>query len=142
MKVRNKFQLSPKALKELDDTILQIDNKKIIRKLETIKMKHLWLSHQVIADIFWITLQTISDWLKLYKDKGIEGLVSWNYNWKDALLSSEQIEIIEKRIREKPFETAKECVHFIQENFWIKYHLHSMQKILKKNFNYHSRNKK
>lgn len=58
------------------------------------------------------------------------------------LLSLEQVEILKSRNKEKPFETAKECKHFIEKEFGIEYHLHSVQKLLKKNFTYLSRNKK
>jgi transposase len=33
------------------------------------------------------------------------------------LLTDEQVEIIKKRAKEKPFSTAKECVEFIKEQF-------------------------
>lgn len=142
MRPQSKFILSERELLELANAEKQLENKKLLRKVQTIKMKHLWLTHQVIANFFWITIQTVTDWLKVYRNEWIQALVNRNYSGKQALLSLEQIEIIKTRVKEKPFRTAKECVHFIKENFWIEYHLHSMQKILKKNFIYHSRNKK
>ena len=41
MKAQSKFKLSKKELLELENVEQQLENKKLLRKVQTIKMKHL-----------------------------------------------------------------------------------------------------
>jgi transposase len=43
-------------------------------------MKHFGLSHQEVASSFGISIQTVTDWLKMYQEKGISELIGWNYS--------------------------------------------------------------
>jgi len=52
------------------------------------------------------------------------------------------LEEIRQKNREKPFDTAKEAKAYIQEKYGLSFHLHYIQKLVKKNFIFHTKNKK
>lgn len=139
--MRKKFVLTKTQKKELTDIEKQVENKKLVRKLQCINMKDKGLTHKVVWEILWVTPKTISGWIKIYREWWVLALLERNYEWKVSLLTHKQLEEIRKYNKENPFDTAKEAKHYIEQNFKIKYHLHWVQKMLKKNFFCHTKNK-
>ena len=75
---------------------------------------------------------TITDWLKAYSKKGIDGILAWGYKGRQSFLTDEQLEKIRQRNDEKPFSNASEAVDYIEEQFGVRYNLSWVQKLLKK----------
>ena len=136
-----KIELSDNQLKELNFTESQLKVPQLSKRVQCVKLKNEWRIHEKIWKFLWVTIETVRVRIKKYIEWWINNLLNWDYKWKIPVLSLDQLEILKKRNKEKPFETAKECKYFIEKNFGFEYHLHSVQKILKKNFTYLSKNR-
>ncbi len=136
------IKLSERTFEEIKFIESQSKNPHFFKRIQCIKLKNEWRTHEKVSKFLDITIETVRVRIKKYTEWWIKNLLSWDYKWKIPLLSLEQLEVLKRRNKEKPFDTAKECKQFIQESFWFEYHLHSVQKILKKNFTYLSKNKK
>ncbi len=66
-------------------------------------------------------------------------MIEWEYKGKQSKLTEKHIEQLKKRHEEKPFDTAKEAKDFMKKELGIDFHLHWVQKLLKKNFNCHTK---
>jgi transposase len=95
--------------------------------------------HEEVADFLDVSIASITNWLKAYRGGGVSALLQWGYKGKVSVLSLKEVEELQKRNKEKPFMTAKEAKKFIEERFGIQWHLHWVQKLLKKNFTVHSK---
>ena len=84
------------------------------------------------VSLIYCSSATIGNWIKTYIEDGLDGLLTWEYKGKASKLSAKQIKELKLRNKEKPFSKAKEAKSYIEENFNIKFHLHWVQKILKK----------
>lgn len=134
-----KINLSPEKLEEIKNAERQINNKQLLRRLQCIKLKNKKWTHNEISEFADVSSHSISEWLKAYKEGGLEKLLKWDYQGKVSVLTeSDQIKI-KTRNEEKPFDTAKEAKDFIKKEFGVDWHLHWVQKLLKKNFNFHIR---
>ncbi len=132
-----KVKFSEKALKELNNAEKQIKNPRLLKKIQCIKLKNKGWKHREISDFFDIRVETISVWLKKYFEEGLTALLTWKYKGKVSILTFENQEELKKINSEKPFDTAKEAKAYIKEHFQIDWHLHWVQKLLKKNFDFH-----
>ena len=65
--------------------------------------------------------------------------MQWNYKGKVSVLSSKELEELKQINLLQPFETASQAKSYIKEKYNIDFHLHWVQKLLKKNFNLHSK---
>lgn len=134
-----KFKLSEAQKREIE--VAEQTNKQIqlLKRIQCIRMRDKGLNNLIISDILGKTDQTISDWVQLYKRKGLSGLLQWNYTGKVSILTADNLFLLEKRNKEQAFETASEAKAYIKSEFGINFHLHWVQKIMKKNFNLHTK---
>jgi transposase len=75
-----KLDLSQKELESLQLSLKTEKNIKIYRRLQCVHFKVLGLKHNIIAGSIGVHPDTVTDWLKLYTIKGIEGLCNLNYD--------------------------------------------------------------
>jgi transposase len=131
-----KIRLTPQQKEEIKEAERQIENKQLLKRLQCIKLKDKKWKHKEIMEFLGVSLSTVSIWIKVYTQEGMQALLKWNYAGKVSLLGKEQQEIIRKRHEEKPFLTAKEAKAFIKEKFGIEWNVSWIQKLLKKNFDF------
>ena len=111
---------------------------KLLRRLQAVKLKDSKWKHEQICSFFGVNKNTVTNWLKAYKKGGVNELLKWDYKGRISILSKEDQEKIKIRNKEKPFDTAKEAKSYIKDEFGIDWHLHWVQKLLKKSFNCHT----
>lgn len=139
---RTKFHLTERQFNEILSAEQQVKNPKLLKKIQCIKLKNIWWKHEKVADFLWVKIPTVTARTKLFEKWWIVKLLARNYAWKVAILSLEQLEGLAQRNKKKSFESAKEAKDFIEKNYHIVFHLHRVQKLLKKNFVCHSKSKK
>jgi len=132
-----KINLNKKQIEEIKEAEQNIKNSQLLKRLQSIKLKDKKWKHKDISEFLWVRLETVSVWIKTYQEWGIETLLQWNYKGKESLLTEDQINELKEKNKESPFNTAKEVMQYIESNFSLKFHLHYVQKLLKKNFDCH-----
>lgn len=132
-----KIELTSEQKLELNNAEMQLDKAQLIKRITAIKLRSKGLSNIEIGEILMKSDQTISNWVQIYLKKGINSLLQWNYEGRPSILSIEMQQKLKDRNAVKPFDKASEAQLYIKEEFDIEYHLHWVQKLLKKNFNLH-----
>jgi transposase len=134
-----KIKLTDKQIEQLNIEESKIKNPTLLKRLQCIKLKNIGWKNKDMAVFFNVCIETISHWLKAYERSGIDGLVKWENKGRVSSLSIEQVESLKEKNKERPFEKASEAKEFIEKNFGVEFHLHYVQKLLKKNFIYHTK---
>lgn len=132
-----KFELTQEQKLELNNAEIQLDKAQLIKRITALKLRDKGMSNIEIGEILMKSDQTISNWVQIYLKEGINSLLQWNYEGRPSILSIEMQQKIKARNAIKPFDKASEAQLYIKEEFDIDYHLHWVQKLLKKNFNLH-----
>ena len=83
--------------------------------------------------------QSISATNRREKQWTIKWLLTWEIKGKASQLTEDQKKELKTKNEEKPFDTAKEVKKYIEDKFKIKFSLHYVQKLLKKNFDFHTK---
>ena len=135
-----KIKLSDKELSDLKSREKQETKVQLLKRLQCIKLKNNNWKNKDLSNFFWVCIDTITNRIKLYKENGIEWLLSWECKGKISQLTEKQKEQLKTRNDEVPFKTAKEAMNYIENQFWFKYHLHSVQKMLKKTLTFIQKN--
>lgn len=128
-----RIKLTDEEKKELSKAEGEIKKPHLIKRVHCIKLKDKGWKHKEIGEYLSITVQRVSIWLRLYTEQGVKGLIGYHRQGRISILKAEHQTILRARHKEKPFDTAKEAKEFIEKEFGIKFHLHWVQKILKKN---------
>ena len=135
-----KIKLDKKALMEISKAEKAVVKPQFLRRLQCIRLKDKGWKHREVSDFLGVRIETVTVWVKAYENGGVAGLLSWGYKGKKSILTNADQEKIKARNKEKPFDTAKEAKQYIKEEFGLDFHLHWVQKLLKKNFNCHTKN--
>lgn len=139
MKEWNKIILSVKEKKEIKKVKNAVSQVKLLQRLQCLELKDKGWKHKDLAEFFDVTMNTVTNWIKAYHNGGIEALLTWNYYGRISVLTEEQQKILKQHHKLKPFDTAKEASQYLVQEFGLQFHLHWVQKILKKNFNFRIR---
>ena len=134
-----KINLSSIELKEIENKEKNIKKIQLLKRLQVIKLKSQQWKNKDLSKFIWVSINTITNWIKAYKEGGIEQLLNWEYKWKESLLTKAQISELKEKNKEKPFSAAKEVKQYIEKHFNLNFHLHWVQKLLKKNFDCHTK---
>ena len=134
-----KIKLSDNQLLELDNVEKQLKQAQLIKRVQSIKLRNKGMTNIEIGKFLLLSDQTISNWAQIYLTKGLQALLQWNYEGKVSILTIKQQEELKRRNSNKPFEKASEAQDYIKQHFGIDFHLHWVQKLMKKNFSLHTR---
>jgi len=137
-----KFHLNKEQFEELVIIEKQVNKPQLLKKIQCIKLKSKWREHKDVWEFLGVSIQTITSRTKIYFEWWIKKLLSRNYKGKITVFTPKMLEEIRQKNKEKPFDTAKEAKVFIEEKYWFKFHLHYVQKLVKKNFTFHIRSRK
>lgn len=90
------------------------------RKVHIVYLRATGVSRKAVAALFLVTPATVTNYCKLYKQRGIAGLVANNYKGWRALLSAEQ----EAQLRaylDRHYVQGKALQAYLWEQFQLKY---------------------
>jgi len=82
-----KIRLSTQQSYELADHMNAISNKKLLRRLLAISLRHYGYPVKEIAALTGVSTKTITNWMKIFVEKGFEGLLETHYpKRRDSIL--------------------------------------------------------
>jgi len=134
-----KMNLTIEQRAELNNTEKQLRQPQLLKRIQSIKLRDRGFTNIEISEFLLTSDQTISNWVQLYKKEGIEALLRWNYKGKISILTIKQQQELQERNKLQPFEKAAEAKEYIKKTFGIDFHLHWVQKLMKKNFILHTK---
>jgi transposase len=101
-------------------------------RLHCLLLKDEGYSHQEIAQILHVNPNTITVWLRLFHEGGLERLCQMHIKGRTARLSPQQLAALEEELARQPFSSAKEVAAWVKEQLGIAYSERGMQALLKR----------
>ena len=127
------IKLNRSERKKLIKQIQKEKDRKKADRLRVVLYKNKGLSHQGIADLLQIGINTITNILKSYLDSGIEALLAEDdYKGSPPKLTDEQIEILKIELKTTIYHTADQVIRFVEQKWNVKYTSSGVRKLLKR----------
>ena len=114
-----KIELAKTELKKFVKLKKQEKNKRIFRRLQCLVLSHQGKEYKEIADITGVCVDTVTDWIKLYLDKGISGLCQLNFKDKRQSKINDYIDKIKEDVKNNMIFTLSELQDWIKNNYNI-----------------------
>lgn len=114
----------------------EINSTKIYKRIQAFKLIYKNWNYSDIAEFLNITIDTMTDWINLYKKEGIKGLLTLNYKGGQQKLNKDQLIELRKKASEGNFTFAKDIQNYIKNEFKVEYNIRHVQLISKKKFVY------
>jgi transposase len=107
-------------------------NPRFRERLHCLLLKERGLTNIEVAEILLVVPETISDWLHLYQEGGLETLCRLETGGSDGFLNPEQIGLLQAELDKHVFQTAKHVCAWVEEQFAITYSERGMRDLLKR----------
>jgi len=130
----DRIKISEKDYEHLKKVEKKETSAKILKRIYAFKLLYEKWKYTKVASFIGVTNDTITDWINIYKERGIKALLTLNYNGRIPILTESQLEELKKK--KNSFLDSKEAQAYIKSQYGIEYNLNYVQELLKKNFNY------
>lgn len=114
-----KINLSKEEFLKLQVIMSSEKNLKVFKRLQCIRLKTLKYKNIEIAEILNVTKETITNWIKLYLDKGFDGLCCLNYDGRRVSKLAQYNDAIKKLASEGKFAIVKELKSILKERYHL-----------------------
>ena len=115
------FQLTSKEIEDLQQYQRQTSDKSVYIKVTSLLMLHSGLSAEDVAKFLNVHISTIYRYSKLYSNVGLSDFIATNYNGFWGNLSSVEISILRKELKQNIYTDAKSVAAYIKERFAVCY---------------------
>lgn len=113
--------LTPEDCQRLLEAEKTVTNKKIYRRIQTFKMLNKGYLNKEVAEYYSIDITTVSNWIAIFREGGIEALLTLKYKGRPSRLSEEQISELIEEASKGSFAVAADLQSYIMENFGVEY---------------------
>ena len=129
-----KFKLSKQERIKLNKLVKQEKRTKISRRLQFLKLKDKSKTHTEIADIIGVCADTLTDWLNIYSNNGLDGLCQLNYDGRRKTKIDDHIDEIKRDVKKKTISTITELQDLLNDKYHIEIEESWLFRLAKKNF--------
>jgi len=117
----DRIQLSPEEYQQLLAAEKAYKDSKVYRRIQAFKMLHNGRLNKEIAEFFSVDINTISDWIAIYRKGGIESLLNFDYKGRPRKLNDEQISQLRNEASKGSFASSKDIWQYIKDNFGVEF---------------------
>lgn len=128
-----KIKLSKTELVRVQQMKKRIKDKRIFRRLQALTLKARGRSHQEIADTAGVSVDTVTDWLKIYRAQGLDELCRpIDYDRRSSVIDP-HIGKVKQLVEERLVSTLAELQNLLKREFRIDLEQSWLSRCCKKN---------
>jgi transposase len=128
----DRIKLSSEEYKQLLASEKTHRDSKVYRRIHAFKMLHNGHLNKEVAEFFSVDINTVSDWIALYRKGGIELLLSFDYKGRPQKLNDKQILQLRDEASKGSFETSKDIWQYVKDNFGVEFREDYVPKLAKR----------
>jgi transposase len=113
--------LSAKHRQEIQDRRRQADDRRIFQRLSAL----LWIdegrTRDEVAELLGVSSRQVGDWLRIFRNKGLDELCTLHYRGDPGRLRPAQVERLRQEIAKGDFHNADQVRAWIEQQFGVAY---------------------
>jgi transposase len=115
------IELNAKIRQEIRERRRQASDRRIFQRLSAL----LWIdqgrTREEVADLLGVTSRQVGDWLRIFRNKGLDELCTLHYRGDPGRLRPAQVEQLRQEIAKGGFHNAEQVRSWIEEQFGVTY---------------------
>ena len=128
-----RLDLDEIRLEEISNLLKNQKDAKIYKRLIALKMKNQGITNQNISKILDVHIDTITDWFKIYLNKGLNELCQLNLQNRKKSKLDDHLAELKKLVEENTISTIAEFQNYISNIFGIEIEHSWLSRYCKKN---------
>ena len=122
--------LSAKQRQEIQERRRQASDRRIFQRLSTL----LWIdegrTREEVAELLGVTSRQVGDWLRIFRNKGLDELCTLHYRGDPGRLRPAQVGRLKQEIAKGTFHNAEQVRAWIEEQFGVTYSASGVKDLL------------
>lgn len=109
---------------------------KVLPRIQALLAKNEGKTTKEIAQALNVHRNSITSWIKIFKEKGEKGILRLNYKGKKPFLNEKQRKELEKELEKKLFTRLKDIQELVENKFKVTYTSVGLWKLLRNKLGY------
>jgi transposase len=118
--------------KQIERRRRQARDYRLAMRLSTLLWRHDGKSESEIAYLLGVCVRTVRNWLRLYRNKGLDALCTLRYKGDPGELTSSQTQRLQAEIQTGRFRCARQVREWLQATFGFAYSLSGTKRLLQR----------
>src|SRR4051794_28051271 len=124
------IQLTPQQRKDIEERRRAAENRRIYQRLSVL----LWIddgrTREEAAQLVGVSTRQVGQWLRIFRNKGLEELCTLHYKGDPGRLRPAQVEQLKRQIATGAFHNAEQVRTWIEETFGVSYSATGVKELL------------
>jgi transposase len=122
--------LTAKQRREIEERRRQAGDRRIFQRLSAL----LWIdegrTREEVADLLGVSSRQVGDWLRIFRNKGLDELCTLHYRGDPGRLRPAQVERLRQEIAKGAFHNAEQVRAWIEEQYGVTYSVSGVKELL------------
>jgi transposase len=115
------IQLQPPPRQELERRRHETHDKRIFQRLSAVLWVAAGKDRFEVAELLHVSVRQVAEWLRLYRNQGLDVLCTLHYQGDPGKLTRSQVERLKAEIKTGRFHNADQIRHWVEETFQVRY---------------------
>ena len=115
------IQLTPQQRRDISDRRRHAQDRRIFQRLSAVLWSDQGRSREVVADLLGVSTRQVGQWLRIFRNKGLEELCTLQYRGDPGRLQPAQVERLKQEIATGVFHNAEQVRTWVQETLGVAY---------------------
>src|SRR5436305_6831150 len=124
--------LTPQQRKDLSERRRQAPDRRIYQRLAAVLWSDDGRTREEIAELLGVSTRQVGQWLRIFRNKGLDELTTLHYQGDPGRLGSAQVERLKQEAEKGVFHNAEQIRNWIEATFGVAYSASGVKDLLRR----------
>src|SRR3954470_2382987 len=126
------IRLNPQQRKDISERRRHAPDRRIYQRLSAVLWSDQGLSREVIAALLGVSTRQVGQWLRIFRNKGLEELTTLHYQGDPGRLGPAPVKRIKQEIAKGTFHNAEQVRTWVEETWGVAYSTSGLEDLLRR----------
>ena len=126
------IQLTPRQRNDIGDRRRNAQDRRVYQRLSAVLWSDEGRSREVIADLLGVSTRQVGQWLRIFRNKGLDELGTLHYQGDTGRLGPAQVERLKQEIATGVFHNAEQVRTWVEETLGVAYSISGLKDLLRR----------
>jgi transposase len=126
------IQLTPQQRKDISDRRRQAQDRRVYQRLSAVLWSDDGRTREEIADLVGVSTRQVGQWLRIFRNKGLDELCTLHYQGDPGRLGPAQVKQLKQEIQKGVFHNADQIRTWIEASFGVTYSTSGVKDLLRR----------
>ena len=126
------IQLTPRQRKDISDRRRNAQDRRVYQRLSAVLWSDDGRPREEIAGLVGVSTRQVGQWLRIFRNKGLDELCTLHYQGDPGLLGPAQVGRLKQEIATGAFHNAEQVRTWVQETLGVAYSISGLKDLLRR----------